>query len=58
MEKSGGHKATLGLVLSTCVGHPEALPAAPQTTFTTDLTVEGLSYGVAGLREAEDLIAP
>ncbi len=50
--------ASLGLVVATCVGQPEALPASPQTAFTTDLMVEGLSDGMAGLREAEELIGP
>jgi hypothetical protein len=50
--------ATLGLLLASCLGQPEALPAAPQSGFTAALSLEGLSLGVAGLREAEDLIAP
>jgi hypothetical protein len=49
--------ATLGLVVATCMGHAGALPAAPQSAFTTDLTFHGLSDGMAGVREAQDMIA-
>jgi hypothetical protein len=50
--------AALGLVLAACTRNPEAFPEVGRRPLTVDMTFRGLSEGVAGLREAEALVAP